>query len=162
MSYNTSKANSIGGGGSPAKRDIIKCGNTYRSTSGKRDSFSGSTSASPDMPRRESLVKPTWQNISPGQVPVATLDRLRKMSSGEDAVDYQQQQQLNKDKQQSNGGRGCAYVSPSNRLISATTIIKCVQREEPFDVFGKVNPRCLRIDNYPLFCSFSVELKSWV
>lgn len=143
MSYKPNSSSSSsggggGGGGSSAKRDSLKSNKLYR---GKRDSVSGqSPTPSPDMQRRESLVKPTWQNISPGQVPVATLERLRKMSSGDDSLDQQRSQLHHKDKQQSNGGRDSAAAA-STRLVSATTIIKCVQREEPCDVFGKVNQR---------------------
>lgn len=95
MSYNANKS-------AVAKRDSLKC-NTLNKT--KRDSIgsngSGSSSAnlnSPDSKRRESLVKPTWQNIGPGQVPVVTLERLRKMSSHDD--DQQQQQQKQPQQQQ--------------------------------------------------------------
>lgn len=44
---------------------------------------SDSASASTSTARRESLVKPTWQNVCPGEVPHQTLDRLNQLSNGE-------------------------------------------------------------------------------
>lgn len=151
------------------KRDSIKCSsssnhqfgrtNSGAGGQGKRDSLSDAQPThSPELQRRESLVKPTWQNISPGQVPAVTLQRLRKMSSGDDAAHGQAfaanpskpaQQQQQQQPLLANGGRTGAYAA-NNRLISATTIMKRVQRDEPFDVFGKVvyrlNPLSLFAD----------------
>lgn len=41
--------------------------------------------------RRESIVKPTWQNVCPGEVPYDTLEKLNQLSNG------QQQQVTNKE-----------------------------------------------------------------
>lgn len=35
------------------------------------------------MPSCQSIVKPTWQNVCPGEVPHETLDRLNQLSNGE-------------------------------------------------------------------------------
>lgn len=42
--------------------------------------------------RRESLVKPTWQNVCPGEVPFDTLDKLIQLSNGEQQSILHQQQ----------------------------------------------------------------------
>lgn len=39
-------------------------------------------SPKPQEQRRESLVKPTWQNVCPGEVPFDTLEQLNKLSNG--------------------------------------------------------------------------------
>uniref|UniRef100_A0A1B0G8H3 Uncharacterized protein n=1 Tax=Glossina morsitans morsitans TaxID=37546 RepID=A0A1B0G8H3_GLOMM len=39
--------------------------------------------------RRESLVKPTWQNIRPGEIPVKTLEKINGISSDSDNDDSQ-------------------------------------------------------------------------
>lgn len=46
--------------------------------------YSSGDSANPPevYQRRESLVKPTWHNVAPGQVPADTLDKLKKMNNG--------------------------------------------------------------------------------
>lgn len=46
------------------------------------DSFGAGTS----MPRRQSIVKPTWQNVCPGEVPHETLDRLNQLSNGDQST----------------------------------------------------------------------------
>lgn len=45
--------------------------------------YSSGDSANPPevYQRRESLVKPTWHNVAPGQVPADTLDKLKKMNN---------------------------------------------------------------------------------
>lgn len=47
---------------------------------------------SPIPQRRESLVKPTWQNVCPGEVPFETLEKLNQLSNGEQQSILQQQQ----------------------------------------------------------------------
>lgn len=42
--------------------------------------------------RRESLVKPTWQNVCPGEVPFDTLEKLSSLSNGEQHSILLQQQ----------------------------------------------------------------------
>ncbi|KAL9904361.1 RAS oncogene family member Rab26 isoform 3-T4 [Glossina fuscipes fuscipes] len=42
--------------------------------------------------RRESLVKPTWQNIRPGQISVKTLEKINGISSDSDNDDSQPEQ----------------------------------------------------------------------
>lgn len=44
---------------------------------------SDSSVAGTSMPRCQSVVKPTWQNVCPGEVPHETLDRLNQLSNGE-------------------------------------------------------------------------------
>lgn len=39
--------------------------------------------STPQMQRRESIVKPTWQNVCPGEVPYDTLEKLNQLSNGE-------------------------------------------------------------------------------
>lgn len=51
-----------------------------------------SPSLSPQPQRRESLVKPTWQNVVPGEVPFETLEKLNELSNGEQNSILQQQQ----------------------------------------------------------------------
>ncbi|XP_075160412.1 uncharacterized protein LOC142233397 [Haematobia irritans] len=50
---------------------------------GSYDTRSESTCSSPSG-RRESLVKPTWQNIRPGQIPVKTLEKINGITSDSD------------------------------------------------------------------------------
>lgn len=45
------------------------------------------------MQRRESLVKPTWQNVCPGEVPIDTLEKLNQLSNGEQTQILQQYNQ---------------------------------------------------------------------
>lgn len=51
------------------------------------DTRSESTNSSPIHGRRESLVKPTWQNIRPGQIPLKTLDKINGIISDSDNED---------------------------------------------------------------------------
>lgn len=46
----------------------------------------------PQKFRRESLVKPTWQNVCPGEVPFDTLEKLNKLCEGEQQSILMQQQ----------------------------------------------------------------------
>lgn len=47
--------------------------------------------------RRESLVKPTWQNVCPGEVPFETLEKLNKLGE-DDKQSILMQQKVNFDK----------------------------------------------------------------
>ncbi|KAI8117024.1 hypothetical protein CVS40_11019 [Lucilia cuprina] len=51
------------------------------------DMRSESTNSSPTHGRRESLVKPTWQNIRPGQIPLKTLEKINGITSDSDNED---------------------------------------------------------------------------
>lgn len=79
------------------------------------------TSTSEPYQRRESLVKPTWQNICPGQVPADTLDKLKKMGN---SCDIGPNEPI-----QSSG----ATLLNTNGLQSSTE-----RPEVGFDIFGKV------------------------
>lgn len=46
----------------------------------------------PTQERRESLVKPTWQNVCPGEVPLETLEKLDRLCNGEQICILSQQQ----------------------------------------------------------------------
>lgn len=64
--------------------------NTQKSLSNRQQQYSPHHSSPPaaaappplENQRRESLVKPTWQNVCPGEVPFATLEQLNKLSNG--------------------------------------------------------------------------------
>lgn len=94
----------------------------------------------PALQRRESLVKPTWANISPGQVPPSTLDDLVSSSN-------------NGSSSSSNGAGGNNTASNnvpntnpnselgmlSNKLLAKNGSQKQKKREvELYDIFGKV------------------------
>lgn len=55
--------------------------------------YSPQHSPKPQLQRRESLVKPTWQNVCPGEVPFDTLEKLNKLSNGEQQQILQQYNQ---------------------------------------------------------------------
>lgn len=71
--------------------------NAEKSASQRRQSqqhqYSPQHSPQPqDHHRRESLVKPTWQNVCPGEVPFDTLEKLNLLSNGEQHSILLQQQ----------------------------------------------------------------------
>lgn len=51
------------------------------------DMRSDTNTTSPTQGRRESLVKPTWQNIRPGQIPLKTLEKINGITSDSDNED---------------------------------------------------------------------------
>lgn len=72
--------------------------------------------------RRESLVKPTWHNVCPGQVPAETLDKLNKMGNGSHHEHY-------------------THTGSNNNQINALMTGSGAggqRQEETFDLFGKV------------------------
>lgn len=66
--------------------------------------------------RRESLVKPTWHNVCPGQVPADTLEKLNQL--GQDTT-----YPIHKDN--------------NNKAVGTNHR----RQVELFDIFGKVNIR---------------------
>lgn len=83
------------------------------------------------LQRRESLVKPTWHNVCPGQVPPDTLDKLNKMGNGiHDGI--------------GNGGGGGGsgpgniITGNNNNQIHAKVSGNQRRQVELFDIFGKV------------------------
>lgn len=73
--------------------------------------------------RRESLVKPTWHNVCPGQVPAETLEKLNKMGNG--------------------GGQHESYTSTGSNNNQINALISGggaagQRQEEAYDLFGKV------------------------
>lgn len=101
--------------------------------------------STPPLQRRESLVKPTWHNVCPGQVPHDTLEKLNKLSSNE----QRQYQQLNQyDVALSGSGAGTSSSfdgnslvnigSNSNNQIVSKVVGKQRRQVELYDIFGKV------------------------
>lgn len=92
-------------------------------TSANQKELSHSSNPQPEVyQRRESLVKPTWHNVCPGQVPAETLDKLNKMG---------------------NGGHHENYMNTGSNNNQINTLITSggtagQRQEEPFDLFGKV------------------------
>lgn len=72
--------------------------------------------------RRESLVKPTWHNVCPGQVPAETLEKLNKMGNGGHHENY------------TNTGNNNNQI---NSLLTGGAASN-QRQEETFDLFGKV------------------------
>lgn len=73
------------------------------------------------QPRRESLVKPTWHNVCPGQVPPDTLEKLNQLGHSVHETTY-------------------PILKDNNNKIGnkvAVTNPRC--QVELFDIFGKVN-----------------------
>lgn len=74
------------------------------------------------QPRRESLVKPTWHNVCPGQVPPDTLEKLSQLGHSEHETTYP----ILKDN--------------NNKINNKVTAAAQLRRQvELFDIFGKVN-----------------------
>lgn len=63
----------------------------------------------PQMHRRESLVKPTWQNVCPGEVPYDTLEKLNQLSNGDQQTILLHHQQVN--------GAGVADMMNKNKNV---------------------------------------------
>ncbi|XP_031638389.1 ras-related protein Rab-37 [Contarinia nasturtii] len=64
--------------------------------------------------RRESLVKPTWQNVCPGEVPFDTLEKLNKLCEGEKQSILMQQQKFRQQTQQQ-----CHYQAKAQNIESS-------------------------------------------
>lgn len=79
-------------------------------------------STQPHEQRRESLVKPTWQNVCPGEVPFDTLEKLNALNNGEqDSILLQQQVKLN---MTTNSWQYCCWIT--EREIKSNEKIKFV------------------------------------
>lgn len=78
-------------------------------------------SSSEPLQRRESLVKPTWQNICPGQVPADTLEKWKKMGNSSDIGTNEPINALGGNSTNTNN-----YMSTNDR------------HDVGFDIFGKV------------------------
>lgn len=119
-----------------------------------------------ELQRRESLVKPTWANISPGQVPSTTFDELvnNAINSG------------NASMQQDSGGNGAGTNNVaegdtqselgmlSNKLLAKNGLNQRQKKREVelYDIFGKVGTRSegvaiigLGCDHWPVICIYS-------
>lgn len=82
--------------------------------------------------RRESLVKPTWHNVIPGQVPPATLEKLNKLGSEDDNLTSN-----NDILNSSTSGKLTSGIS--NNQINTNKLVGNQRRQvELFDIFGKV------------------------
>ncbi|CAD7081909.1 unnamed protein product [Hermetia illucens] len=83
-----------------------------------------SVNASPqhtELQRRESLVKPTWQNVCPGQVSPKTLERVNGIEEG-------------------------LHELTVNNNHAKADIKKTRKQVELFDIFGKVINMCLHVN----------------
>lgn len=79
-------------------------------------------------PRRESLVKPTWHTMCPGQVPPDTLEKLNQLGHSEHDTTYP----ILKDNH--------------NKINNKVIVINNQRRQvELFDIFGKVNVMSLLV-----------------
>lgn len=93
-----------------------------------------------ELQRRESLVKPTWANISPGQVPSTTFDELVNSANGAAA--------LHQDLKEGYGGSAVVESDTqqselgmlSNKLLAKNGLNQRQKKREVelFDIFGKV------------------------
>lgn len=73
------------------------------------------------QPRRESLVKPTWHNVCPGQVPPETLEKLNQLGHTVHETTY-------------------PILKDNNNKINNKIVGNTQRRQvELFDIFGKVN-----------------------
>ena len=79
--------------------------------------------------RRESLVKPTWHNVCPGQMSTDTLDKLNKLTNGSGCGSGGYDQ-----KSSAHNFTGTNNINQSNSFIGCNP----QRHEEIFDVFGKV------------------------
>lgn len=116
--------NSSGLGGAEAGGGATSPGSSpLRNNAGQSHHYSyemrsESTCSSPSATgRRESLVKPTWQNIRPGQIPVKTLEKINGITSDSDNDDGEQTRRCSLNYA---GGGGCiggignGNINPSN------------------------------------------------
>lgn len=85
-----------------------------------RNTYSSSMEREPYQ-RRESLVKPTWQNICPGQVSADTLEKLKKMGNSGDGPNELPM----------NNNNGSSLLAGGG---------KTDRPELGYDLFGKVKP----------------------
>lgn len=102
---------------------------------------------SPALKRRESLVKPTWHNVCPGEVPADTLEKLNKLSNGErhqlqqlnqhDAILMGDDAAANGSNGNSNGAGTAGGGTVSGPMVGKTGIPR--KQVELYDIFGKVN-----------------------
>lgn len=84
------------------------------------------SSNQPEMyQRRESLVKPTWHNVAPGQVPADTLEKLKKMGNGGHHEHYAN----------TSGGMNNNQINVMN---GAGPSGHQQRQDEAYDLFGKV------------------------
>lgn len=91
-------------------------------TAANQNELSQSSNPPPEVyQRRESLVKPTWHNVCPGQVSAETLDKLNKMGNGGHHENYNTGSNNNQINALITGGGAAGQ-----------------RQEEPFDLFGKV------------------------
>lgn len=93
------------------------------STHGPSDMSKNSSvvSSTDSYKRRESLVKPTWQNICPGQVSADTMEKLKKMGNSCDTGTNE---------------HTIAQGTTSNNTNGSQTTTD--RPEVGFDIFGKV------------------------
>lgn len=110
---------------------------------------SNNVPGSPAMQRRESLVKPTWHNVCPGEVPADTLEKLNKLTNGERHQLHQLNSNqhdgapLNDDTTNANGGNGGggsgAGSANANPVAGGKAAAGHQRRQvELYDIFGKV------------------------
>lgn len=94
--------------------------NTQNQPQQQQNRQSSPQSPQPQLQRRESLVKPTWHNVSPGQVPHDTLDKLNKLSNGEQHQILQQY--TTHYETTANGGCGLGASIESSTTIGRSTV----------------------------------------
>lgn len=90
------------------------------------------------MQRRESLVKPTWHNVCPGDVPADTFEKLNKLSNGE-------RNQLNQLNQYEGSGSpkagdelAACGSNNNNAIVNKASIAAQRRQVDLYDIFGKV------------------------
>lgn len=82
----------------------------------------------PLLQRRQSLVKPTWQNVCPGEISPSTLEKVNGIENKiHDIV-----QHSNYHNQMENGGAVSSSSGELRRQYSK-------KNGEVFDIYGKVN-----------------------
>lgn len=82
----------------------------------------------PILQRRESLVKPTWQNVCPGEISPSTLEKVNGIESRIHDI----AQQSNYHNHVENGVTVCSSNTELRRQYSK-------KNGEVFDIYGKVN-----------------------
>lgn len=89
------------------------------------------------LQRRESLVKPTWHNVCPGDVPPDTLEKLNKLSNGE----RHQLNQLNQYEgaQKEDDASTAIQIGGNNNSPLVSKVGSQRRQVELYDIFGKVN-----------------------
>lgn len=103
-----------------------------------------SVPGTPTMKRRESLVKPTWHNVCPGEVPADTLEKLNKLTNGE----RHQLHQLNQHDSILMGDD----ANPTGNGAGAGSLVGKMgahrKQVELYDIFGKVNIRRIYFSHF--------------